>query len=72
MLKLLRIAPLISYERTLGDVRLLVQCNYSGTEQKGSSVEGGELLIGNYDEQLVADGCSVLRPYEAVAYIWQK
>ena len=56
----------IAYERTLGDERLVVQCNFSGEEQPALATEGGELLVGNYDEP-----AGVLRPWEAVAYIWR-
>ena len=56
------------FERTLDDVRVLVQCNFSGEEQPALDVAGGELLIGNYDEPSSAN---TLRPWEAVAYIWR-
>ncbi len=56
----------IAYERTLGDVRVLVQCNYSGDEVPSLGTAGGEILIGNYDEP-----SDMLRPWEAVAYIWR-
>ncbi|MDO4537809.1 MAG: alpha,alpha-phosphotrehalase [Coriobacteriales bacterium] len=59
---------LIAYERTLGGERLLVQCNFSGSEQPALATEGGELFIGNYDTP--GDGMS-LRPWEAVAHIWR-
>lgn len=64
-------SPLISYERTLDGTRLLVQCNYSGNDVPGLSVDGGELLIGNYGEAKTEDGQVILRPYEAIAYIWR-
>lgn len=65
-------SPVIAYERTLGGTRLVVQCNFSGTEVAGVDVEpGGELLVGNYDEPLVEDGHVTLRPYEAIAFIWR-
>lgn len=56
----------IAYERTLGDVRVLVQCNYSGDEVPSLITAGGEVLVGNYDEP-----SDMLRPWEAVAYIWR-
>ena len=56
----------IAYERTLGDERLLVQCNFSGEEQPMLTDEGGELLVGNYDAP-----ADVLRPWEGVARIWR-
>jgi len=58
----------IAYERTLGDTRILVQCNFSGVEQPALAAEGGEVLISNYDEP--GDG-AVLRPWEGTAYIWR-
>ncbi len=58
----------IAYERTLENERVLVQCNFSGVEQPALNAEGGELLIGNYDEP---SSTGVLRPWEAVAYIWR-
>jgi hypothetical protein len=58
----------IAYERTLGDVRLLVQCNYSGDEQPAVAADGGEVLISNYAEP--GDGAT-LRPWEATAHIWR-
>ena len=57
----------IAYERTLGDERLAVQCNFSGEEQPALALDGGEILISNYDE---AGGTS-LRPWEATARIWR-
>ena len=58
----------IAYERTLDDVRVLVQCNFCGEEQRALPTEGGEVLIGNYDAPAEAD---ILRPWEAVAHIWR-
>lgn len=66
------VSPVIAYERTLEGTRLVVQCNFSGSEVAGVDVEpGGELLVGNYDEPLVEDARVTLRPYEAVAHIWR-
>ena len=59
---------IIAYERTLGDVRVLVQCNFCGEEQRALPAEGGEVLIGNYDTPAEA---GILRPWEAVAHIWR-
>ncbi len=56
----------ISYERTLDGVRVRVQCNFSGERQPSLATDGGELLIGNYDEP-----ATFLRPWEAVAHIWR-
>ena len=63
---------IIAYERTLGDERLVVQCNFSGDELDALSCEGGKLLIGNYAETAADGGATLtLRPWEAVAYIWR-
>ena len=45
----------------------VVQCNFSPDEQPALATEGGELLIGNYDEA----ASDVLRPWEARATIWR-
>lgn len=58
----------IAYERTLGDERVLVQCNFSGDEQPAVPAEGGQVLISNYDED--GDG-STLRPWEGTAHVWR-
>ena len=58
----------IAYERTLGDERVLVQCNFSGDEQPALDLSGGEVLVSNYDG--AADG-AILRPWEGTAYIWR-
>jgi len=58
----------IAYERTLGNTRVLVQCNFSGEEQPALPTESGEILVGNYEEPRTGD---VLRPWEAVAHIWR-
>lgn len=60
----------IAYERTLGDQRLVVACNFSGDKTPAidaALVTGGEVLVGNYDDAPVA---GTLRPWEAVAYVW--
>lgn len=59
----------IAYERTLGDERILVQCNFSGEEQPALPADGGEVLVGNWDDS-ATDG-RVLRPWEAIAHIWR-
>lgn len=59
----------IAYERTLGDERILVQCNFSGDEQPALPADGGEVLVGNWDDS-ATDG-RVLRPWEAIAHIWR-
>ena len=62
-------APQVSvYERTLGDERLLVQCNFSNEEQPAALAEGGEVLVSNYDEP--GDGVT-LRPWEGKVYVWR-
>ena len=58
----------IVYERTLGDERLLVQCNFSNEEQPAAMAEGGEVLVSNYDEP--GDGVT-LRPWEGTVYVWR-
>ena len=58
----------IAYERTMGDTRVLVQCNFSGDEQPAVASEGGEVLISNYDEPGTA---GTLRPWEGTALIWR-
>lgn len=58
--------PVIAFWRTLGETRVLVQCNFSGEEVATLDTEGSELLIDNYDEP-----SDVLRPYEARATIWR-
>ncbi len=54
----------IAYERTLGDERVVVQCNFSGVEQPAVGDGGGEVLICNYDEPR---DTATLRPWEARA-----
>ncbi len=58
----------IAYERTLDDVRVVVQCNFSGDEQPALELEGGEVLVSNYDEPATSN---VLRPWEGTALIWR-
>ena len=58
----------IAYERTLGNERVVVQCNFSGVEQLALPCDGGEVLVGNYNEP---ESSATLRPWEAVAYIWR-
>ncbi|WP_040950546.1 glycoside hydrolase family 13 protein [Gorillibacterium massiliense] len=66
-----------AYSRTLGRERLLVLCNYSGSDAEFSWPEGfqpgeGLLVIGNYGEaSALGNGSSVLRPYEAVVFHYQ-
>ncbi|MEE0027673.1 MAG: alpha-glucosidase C-terminal domain-containing protein, partial [Atopobiaceae bacterium] len=57
----------IAYERTLGDERILVQCNFSADEQPAIATDGGEVLVSNYDEP----AGDVLRPWEGTALIWR-
>lgn len=61
-------SKVIAYERALGSERVLVQCNFSGAEQPALDVEGGKVLVSNYDA--VGDG-GVLRPWEATAIFWE-
>jgi trehalose-6-phosphate hydrolase len=57
----------IAYERTLGDERVLVQCNFSADEQPAIATDGGEVLVSNYDEP----AGDVLRPWEGTALVWR-
>ena len=59
----------IVYERTLGDERILVQCNFSGDEQPALPADGGAVLVCNWDDP-APDG-SVLRPWEVIAHVWR-
>ena len=61
-------SKVIAYERTLDGERIVVQCNFSGEEQEGLALDGGETLISNYDEPATA---AVLRPWEGTARIWR-
>jgi trehalose-6-phosphate hydrolase len=56
----------IAYQRTLGDARVVVECNFSGQEQQALDTAGSEVLISNYSEPAWK-----LRPWEAVAHIWR-
>ncbi|MDI9590798.1 MAG: alpha,alpha-phosphotrehalase [Acidobacteriota bacterium] len=58
----------IAYERTLGDERVVVQCNFSGEPQPRIALEGGELLVSNYDNAAEGD---MLRPWEGTAQVWR-
>ena len=58
----------IAYERNLDGERIVVQCNFSGDEQPGLAIDGGEVLISNYDEPSTS---GVLRPWEGTAYVWR-
>ncbi|MBP3894144.1 MAG: alpha,alpha-phosphotrehalase [Atopobiaceae bacterium] len=58
----------IAYERELDGTRIVVQCNFSGVEQPGLALDGGEVLVSNYDEP-AAPG--ILRPWEGTAHIWR-
>ena len=58
----------IAYERTLGDERIVVQCNFSGEEQPAIELEGGEVLVSNYDDPAET---AILRPWEGTAIIWR-
>ena len=61
------LAALLAYERTLDDVRVLVQCNFSGDEQPALATEGSEVLVSNYEDE----SAGVLRPWEGTARIWR-
>ena len=57
----------IAYERTLGDTRVVVQCNLSGDEQPALATEGSEVLVSNNEDE----SAGVLRPWEGTARIWR-
>ena len=57
----------IAYERTLGDTRVVVQCNFSRDEQPALATEGSEVLVSNYADE----SAGVLRPWEGTARIWR-
>lgn len=58
----------IAFERTLGDVRLVVACSFDENpcELADLGLGGHERLLGNYDDEPTAGS---LRPYEAVAWL---
>ena len=55
----------IAYERTQGNERVLVQCNFSNEEQP-ALLWDGEVLVSNYAEPSVG---ATLRPWEGTAYV---
>ena len=68
---------LFVYTRTLGGSKVLVACNYSGSERELTLPEplrkmGGCLMLENYEETKKKEFCSgealVLRPYEAAVW----
>lgn len=64
----------IAYERTLGQDRIVVACNFSGedvTALSADTVAGSSTLIANCGDLLFdEDGALSLRPYEAVVLAW--
>ena len=62
-------AQVIAYERTWKGERVVVQCNFSGEEQPALELEGGEILVSNYDEPAAG---TVLRPWEGTALVWRE
>ncbi len=55
----------LAYERRLGEVHLVVLCNFSGEEQTVKGLEyHGEVLIGNY-----SGSHKMMQPYEAMVLI---
>ena len=55
----------LAYERTLGDERLIVLCNFSGNDEKVTGIDvKGRVLIGNY-----SGSHKMMKPYEALAII---
>ena len=71
---------IFAYERSLGDERLTVLCNFTGQPQPGGlscrDLGTGKVLIGNYPDRMGAavgtiqalheEGDICLRPYEAI------
>lgn len=55
----------LGYERRLGEVRLVVLCNFSGNDETVTGVDvKGQVLIGNY-----SGSHKMMKPYEALAII---
>ena len=58
---------IIAYERTLGNEKVTVHCNFTG-ESVAVSALGKHCLLDSYeDAPLLADGRLTLRPYEGIA-----
>ena len=58
---------IIAYERTLGNEKVTVHCNFTG-ESVAVSAHGKHCLLDSYeDAPLLADGRLTLRPYEGIA-----
>ena len=58
-----------AYERTYGDEKLLVVCNFYKNEVEWNSLrelDGYEVILGNYQDQMIKDEKITLRPYEAM------
>ena len=58
-----------AYERTYGDEKLLVVCNFYKNEVEWNSLRefaGYEVILGNYQDQMIKDEKITLRPYEAM------
>ena len=55
----------LAYERTLGNERLVVLCNFSGNDEKVSGIDvKGKVLIGNY-----SGSHKMMKPYEVLAIL---
>lgn len=64
-----RHTSVFAYERTYGEEKMLVVCNFFKTEiiwESGRNLDGYELLIGNYSEQKIEGTKISLKPYEAM------
>lgn len=62
----------IAYERTLGTEKVLVFANFSDQEVHtvpASTVDGLQVLIGNYPQTSLSEGSLILKPFEARAFI---
>lgn len=61
---------ILAYERVLGDNKLIVLCNFYGTESKVSlsnyNLENSKILISNYNDSKISEEIK-LRPYESLA-----
>lgn len=58
-----------AYERTYGDENLLVVCNFYKNEVEWNSLrelDGYEVILGNYQDQIIKNDKITLRPYEAM------
>lgn len=54
-----------AYERTLGNEKLIVLCNFGAAEERVNDMPKGEVLVCNYEN--MNDDRTLLRSYEAIA-----